>query len=203
MGFELTEQRKEVLRAIAETKESIHGSELARILEKTPMAVHKNIQPFLEEKILKSELTYEGGKRLYQFTDKGTAYVLVHTDIDVDTLLWNHRYLATAAQRDELKLLLKDKAVRNTFYKTVAKYLLDNNLFDEDGNPVIDKPENKQKKLECAIDAHKSVYTLYRRHQTSINNRTWRIFLTVKFGISVKQLDAVEQLVNVVENPLA
>jgi hypothetical protein len=146
----LTEAQKEVLKTIALSKERLFASELGRILDKSQVAVFKNLQPLLDIQppILTTELEYRGGKRIIKLTAKG-GWWAIRLLGEYEAVISNHPYLFNSASIKMLsdwskkKLFGTDIRIDRVFMKHWADIVINNNLFDAEGDEFLN--DNKYK----------------------------------------------------------
>lgn len=162
------------------------------VLDKKSAAVTHSVQLLEEKGYLRADKPEKGVTKPLRLTDKGAAVVLAENDdIDVVSFLKGNPHIHSPQQVKQLQDIFPDKQVLNNVYKKICRYQVNNNLFDENGNILIDKPQYKHYWITILLDVTMDIWQMYREEKKDIKFEKWENHV-IKHGVAPAQIALIK-----------
>lgn len=162
------------------------------VLDKKSAAVTHSVQLLEEKGFLRTEKPEKGVTKPLRLTDKGAAVVLAENeDIDVVTFLNGNPHIGSPEQVKQLQAIFPDNQVLNNVYKKICRYQVNNNLFDKNGNVLIDKEQYKHYWITILLDVTMDIWQMYREEKKDINFEKWENHV-IKRGVAPAQIALIK-----------
>ena len=158
---DLSERQKAILSTIALTEKDLHITELSRIFGVTHMAVSSSLSNLLRDSYV-VEISKERGKvKPLRLTDKGIAAAVVYCGCDFEKIVELHDYRKGDLEGLQIQQkVIKDKALRSQRHVELFKVLLNNELFDRNGNQILDPDKDNVATKDLVNDEERKRFIL-------------------------------------------